>query len=602
MLNVKNDRLDYGELLMPPVGFKLVKAVATTYSLDLQCLMAIPIALFYSKTLDGDYEQFRLDVLDSIQKASESIIIYCQKGKIHVPSRFNNLYANIEKSIVQVKPNTAFSSFHPKLWILRYENDKSEFEYQLMVTSRNMTFDRSQDIAIYLFGKTQNSKQFENTPLIHLLKELTKVQDFEASDKFIEGLSFTKFDCPDGFESFKFHPIGIPLADKIYENPIMDNSFSDMFIISPFIDNKTLDKISGIANYRILISRKEEIQKIDKDIIERFLCYYLSDDIVYKEFQEDLSEPHTSAQIQDIHAKLFVGSGNGSCKWYIGSANCTQPAFNRNVEFLLELISNSNQTSFNALYNDLLGDSSLSIFEKYIPNSTVPIQLDDSSIIDIRKLEYLIISADIIGSVSQNENKSNFDLHISIDFNNIFFEKGIEVLIRPMIEKVAYIKCKPGIHNEFDYPNIREIDLTNFFIVSIIANGDTIRSFVLKSDIVFPETRLSRILKSIIDNSDKFFQYLMFLLADNPYDIDPVIPPGNKTRKIKNQQAMFSEDTPLLEQLLVTASRNPKKFNSIEKLVNKLKDEKLDDGQPLVPSDFLDLWSIFKSINNNRKQ
>ena len=46
MLDVKKDRLDYGELLMPPEGFQLSSGIATTYSLDLHTLLAIPVALF----------------------------------------------------------------------------------------------------------------------------------------------------------------------------------------------------------------------------------------------------------------------------------------------------------------------------------------------------------------------------------------------------------------------------------------------------------------------------------------------------------------------------------------------------------------------------
>ena len=30
------DRINYGEVLMPPVGFRLERAVGTTYSLDLE--------------------------------------------------------------------------------------------------------------------------------------------------------------------------------------------------------------------------------------------------------------------------------------------------------------------------------------------------------------------------------------------------------------------------------------------------------------------------------------------------------------------------------------------------------------------------------------
>jgi hypothetical protein len=49
MLDVKRNRLDYGRLLIPPEGFTLRQAVATTYSVDLDTLLSIPIALYYAQ-------------------------------------------------------------------------------------------------------------------------------------------------------------------------------------------------------------------------------------------------------------------------------------------------------------------------------------------------------------------------------------------------------------------------------------------------------------------------------------------------------------------------------------------------------------------------
>ncbi len=43
------DRTDYGGILMPPDGYRLDRAVGTTYSLDLEALTAVAICLDYLK-------------------------------------------------------------------------------------------------------------------------------------------------------------------------------------------------------------------------------------------------------------------------------------------------------------------------------------------------------------------------------------------------------------------------------------------------------------------------------------------------------------------------------------------------------------------------
>lgn len=51
MLHPKNNRIDYGEQLIPPAGYELAHAIGTTYSLDLEALMVLPVALFILKLL-----------------------------------------------------------------------------------------------------------------------------------------------------------------------------------------------------------------------------------------------------------------------------------------------------------------------------------------------------------------------------------------------------------------------------------------------------------------------------------------------------------------------------------------------------------------------
>ena len=55
MFDVANDRLSYGELLRPDVGYTLDFAVGTTYSLDLEALLGVPVSLGLLE--DADAEQ-----------------------------------------------------------------------------------------------------------------------------------------------------------------------------------------------------------------------------------------------------------------------------------------------------------------------------------------------------------------------------------------------------------------------------------------------------------------------------------------------------------------------------------------------------------------
>lgn len=165
MLDPKINRLDYGEQLSPPIGFDFHSAIATTYSLDLNALLAVPVALCFRDTLDGDLKGEKLALLEGMGQLQGKLKVFYQKGNISYPAKFNKLFTLLEPCLHPIVPEGgAFSSFHPKLWLLRFiENDiekkKPEVRYRVIVLSRNLTFDRSWDIAASLDGKVGRSSQ-----------------------------------------------------------------------------------------------------------------------------------------------------------------------------------------------------------------------------------------------------------------------------------------------------------------------------------------------------------------------------------------------------------------------------------------------------------
>jgi len=152
MLDVKRNRVNYGEIVSPPEGYELTKAVGTTYSLDLFALLAMPVAMFYANSLDGDFTINRYDVLEAIRQSKDRIDIFCQKGKIKVQKAYNNLLTFMEDCVEEIETPIKDSSFHPKIWVMRFER-KDEVVYRMVVLSRNLTFDRSWDVAFHSEGR-----------------------------------------------------------------------------------------------------------------------------------------------------------------------------------------------------------------------------------------------------------------------------------------------------------------------------------------------------------------------------------------------------------------------------------------------------------------
>ena len=73
MIDAKRNRLDYGKQLAPPLGFELDHAIGTTYSLDLEAILLIPVALFFSEDLDINPKEIRDDTLESLVNVSKKV-------------------------------------------------------------------------------------------------------------------------------------------------------------------------------------------------------------------------------------------------------------------------------------------------------------------------------------------------------------------------------------------------------------------------------------------------------------------------------------------------------------------------------------------------
>ena len=91
MLNPYNDRLDYGEILIPPIEYSLDFAVGTTYSLDLDALIGASLALGSSEEPDSKIMNNPMSMLVSLQRTGDKIALFCENGQIHLPNKTTSL-------------------------------------------------------------------------------------------------------------------------------------------------------------------------------------------------------------------------------------------------------------------------------------------------------------------------------------------------------------------------------------------------------------------------------------------------------------------------------------------------------------------------------
>ena len=331
--NDNKDRVNYCDLLLPPEGYVLEKAVGTTYSLDLEALTAIAITLGLKEDTESGLLQNPISMLNALQKVSDKTMIFCEAGQIKLPGNPSPLNILLEKMVIPIAlPKTkgvnTYPAFHPKTWILQYTNSEGMKKYRFAVLSRNMTFDRSWDISLCIDSSDDVNQKEKTVPIIDFLSFLrgqikNTVQDagkkrnaVRALMKDLENVSFSLEDREFG-EEFQIMPLGIgSSAYQMSKDPLFcknewssDYTFNDLVVFSPFLSASIIEHWNKKEHYitgtkRTLITRKSELSKLQPDQVNRFKIYALKDDIV--DGEDQISDEQEDKQKQDIHAKIYL--------------------------------------------------------------------------------------------------------------------------------------------------------------------------------------------------------------------------------------------------------------------------------------------------------
>jgi HKD family nuclease len=588
MLDIQRNRLDYGKLLAPPDNFELVKAIGTTYSLDLHALLAIPVSLFYAKSMEGDFQLDRYDVLDAIRQSKERVDLFCQRGKIKVPKDYHSLFAFMEDCVNEKVPEKKNASFHPKIWVLRFEH-KAEVIYRFIVLSRNLTFDRSWDVAYYCEGQPSQRKIPESAKLSAFIKRLYSESKKEIASGFLTDLSKTEFDLPFDFSDFEIHPILPKSSNTPYTNPVEGFDYSELLVISPFVNKTAIEAVKKHNRNITLVSRKEELDRLEPGALDGITPWCMKDVIANGEDYTDTEgvEPKS----HNLHAKLFIGEKNKRTDWYMGSANFTSAALANNTEMLVKITSTKRQLRLAEIKNRLL-NSDPCYFEPYTRSEVAIDDEMESLEEEIRTLTYSLCKLQITGNIveGQNENKTVF---IEIDLTQI---KSDQIKVYASLpHRVEAQELVIGQKNKLTFVNVPITKLSKYLELNFYYDKTVQSKILVKIEIEIPSEREDIIFKTLINSKDKFYQYLQFILSPKDLHNTLVIPSENGEANAENEnlvlQNLFGINNPIYEALMMAASRSPKKLAEINKIIEKL--QKIDSE---VVEDFLPIWDVFKEF------
>lgn len=612
-----DDRCLLSEQVLPPHGYSFTDALICTYSLDLTALAGVPLALLQSDPLAlADEGSARLAALRAVRELASRITVFCQAGAIHVPTEWRDAFLWLESTVVQVRPSKERAVFHPKLWLLRYANEAGEVLYRLLVLSRNLTYDRSWDVIARLEGPVINRQNAfrANAPLVQFVEALGAEAvpvtgdmapvHHERRDRFVQELRTVRFVAQDdSVKDWAFWPLGIPG----YQYPLaqlFDGRRSPfqtwakganrcarrLLVVSPFLSEGMVGTLSAAGFPVSLVSREDALDGIAEALPED---WFPEEEARVFSFRQELSTD--GAPLSGLHAKLWVADDGWDAHLWVGSANATEAAFTRNVEFLLQLSGMRSKLGVETL----LGDKGITpLTAPYLRPQPSP----DNDLQTLRRqqsaldwlLNGLITGEQFHARVTQTD-ETHWCFALERFADGSLSVEGLPVQWQARPISVPWARVTPTVT---DGPPCRCDDLaihelTEFWAIALSVHGTELRSegtVRLRAEGAWPvfTVRESAALSRHLRDADSLALYLEFMLVGDDEAL---------RQRLSRQRQKGSGDgrgsatplRPLFEILLQALAERPETLDEVVDLVESSRESGL-----MQDADFQHLWAAFR--------
>ena len=603
------------ELIRAPDGYLLEFAVLTTYTLDLEALLVLPMSILAHQ--DESMEELLADPIrlhQALRDAGDRVHVFVDHTGIGVPRAARPLYAMLETSVHGVRA-PGRGSFHAKVWVARFvtavdvQQDRPPL-LRVAVLSRNLTFDRSWDVALASEasprGKRRNSAARPLGDFLAALPQLTGrplEEDVAARVRTLaEDSARTTFPAPAGFvdprtdlrRPIEFHALGLSSRHRAWRPAARGYR---MLAIAPFVNRSGLKAVGALGDSeRVLVSRGEELDEVAEDALDDWNEVLVLSDAAQDEPEDgggsdDEPISGSGAVPSGLHAKLVAVEHGWDVTWYVGSANLTAAAYGgSNVEMMASITGRKGRTGGKTGYGIdrfLAGDAGFrKLCIPYVRSGREPRSTEETSA--RQRLEeardrlarsYLRLKCAPAG-----------------DAWSVTLDGAVPLLVADVTIVAWPISVAKDEARRLDPPPswiLPVARLTAFiaFELSVeVREVDGIRMTLRLPAEGMPEDRMHHVLRSLLDSPEKFLRFLRALLGGLDGMVDWTRSGGDGGDA---WDAGMNVDT-LLDDLLRAASRDPKRLQPVRRLIDDLR--KTADGRRIIPDDLLEVWNAVNEV------
>lgn len=585
------------DALTPPPGCRFDSGVATSYSLDLVTLLALPLHLSWLASGEERPEQVDpIRVIEALRRTADRLTVFCERGRMLTPRMPTPLLGLLEGMVHEATAPHG-GAFHPKVWFLRFVSvdNEAQIHLRLLVMSRNLTDDASWDLSLQLDGAPSKKRLTANRPLAEFLKSIVKncvkplTADRQAlQSALIEEALRCAWELPPGFDEVRFHALGLGRRPSAWLPKHAEYRWDELGVISPFVGATALESLrDSTAATSFLVSRPDELDTLPEPLSGGFSPVMVLDERA--EFGDE--EDDTPGKLHGLHAKVYVARRAWKTHLFIGSANATDAALvhGRNVEFMAELIGGHTKVGRPESW---LGEKGLQ--QQLVPYERSPLAVTEATLAARERLAVLqrtLSSLPLqIECVAESE---NWSLHLSGLCNLDPGEACVVIWPLTLNPERAVLLTRDQGDTPLVIGVVSKQEITSFtgFFLKL---GDQELRFGLDVPLRnAPTGRDLEILRLALRNSESFVRYLVLLLGDW---IPLTGSDGNPAAGAQGGWSTAQADgIPLFEMLARAYAREPERLVQVAAVVERLKRDGGAGADGLIPPTFLTIWQSFET-------
>jgi len=338
------------DLIRPPNGYRTTAALLTTYSADLVACLAALIAM--DGRASDSLQYGRIEAMRALERLRDKVLIVAQQGRIGWSGVGDRRILALFDRMVQVVPAKGSDrSFHPKVMLVRQENERGEERHVLSVSSRNLTASTDWDLGVGLVaeGGIAGTRQMPD-----LADFVTRVCEVAGEPKFaatLGDLTRARWLRPLGVDDmrFGFNAGGPERSFEATELAKLPRA-GRAILLSPFLSSSMVSSMADhLADAEVrLVAGKADLDKVAASKQGEVLRFSTSPKFIRSFFMAaagddpdpvsvDNEDPEQSDE-RGLHAKTFAVAEGERASVIIGSANLSANAWLRvNWEAFLRL-------------------------------------------------------------------------------------------------------------------------------------------------------------------------------------------------------------------------------------------------------------------------